>query len=67
MCKQVMYAEIPYEMNGIVCLTLCPCQLVFGGTTIRVGSLACVGNCPNYVGVNKQEQIVKCNHPKILE
>lgn len=59
-----MYAEIPYEIEGSICKTKCPCNVktpVFG-YDILVGSINCE-ICCNNVCVDSAKRIVKCNHP----
>lgn len=89
MCKQVMYAEIPYEVKEAQLITPCPfgmtwekrkrsyyldngkkhyrgCYDIVQWRKINVGNIDCM-NCKYYVGEDRNNQIVKCNHPKILE
>lgn len=43
--KLVMYQEIPYEINGLDCLTPCPFNMEIAQVKAKVGSARCVFYC----------------------
>lgn len=59
--KLVMYQEVPYSTDGVICFTPCPFGEKYLGAINFVGAGSC-SMCRYFEERNEGERIVKCTH-----
>ena len=53
--------KIKYDMSGDWCDTKCSIE----NSWYKVGSYACIHECPNFLSHNREKQIITCRGKKL--